>query len=97
MTNVSRPESMLSKKHSSIAYHCIREAQAAFTLHVGHVHSEDNYTDMLTKCLNGVKLHHLASQILKSLPRGLYIGACLVDCSDVKRSTTPAFYHSHLS
>jgi hypothetical protein len=65
MTNVSRPESMLSKKHSSIAYHCIREAQAAFTLHVGHVHSEDNYTDMLTKCLNGVKLHHLASQILK--------------------------------
>jgi hypothetical protein len=65
VTNASRPESTLSKKHNSIAYHRVREAQAALTLRVGHVRSEDNYADMLTKCLDGVKLCHLASQILK--------------------------------
>jgi hypothetical protein len=59
VTNASRPESTLSKKHNSIAYHHVREEQAAFTLRVCHVCSEDNYADMLTKCLDGIKLRRM--------------------------------------
>jgi hypothetical protein len=65
VTNASRPESTLSKKHNSIAYHRVREAQAAKTLQVGHVRSEDNYADMLTKCLDGVKLRRHRGMIMK--------------------------------
>jgi hypothetical protein len=65
VTNASRPESTLSKMHNSIAYHRVREAQAAGTLCVGHVRSEHNYADMLIKCLDGVKLRGLRGQILK--------------------------------
>jgi hypothetical protein len=65
VTNASRPESTLSKKHNSIVYHRVCEAHAAYTLRVGHVRSEENYADMLTKCLDGIKLRHMRGQILK--------------------------------
>jgi Reverse transcriptase (RNA-dependent DNA polymerase) len=58
VTNASRPESTLSKKHIAIAiaYHRVREAQAAETVRFGHVAGTANWADMLTKSLDGVKL-----------------------------------------
>jgi Reverse transcriptase (RNA-dependent DNA polymerase) len=63
--NASRPESTLSKKHNSIAYHRVREAQAATTIRVGHVPGVDNWADMLTKCLDGVKLFRNRGMVLR--------------------------------
>jgi hypothetical protein len=56
VTNASRPESTLFKKHIAIAYHRVREAQAAETVRFGHVAGTANWVDMLTKSMDGVKL-----------------------------------------
>jgi hypothetical protein len=46
--NSTIPESMLKKKHNSIAYHRVREAVAANILCIGYIPSNDNLADMLT-------------------------------------------------
>jgi Reverse transcriptase (RNA-dependent DNA polymerase) len=61
----TRPESTLSKKHNSIAYHRVRESHASDTVRMGHVESDQNRSDMLTKSLVGVKLRHNCSLVLK--------------------------------
>ena len=45
------PESTLSKKHVSIAYHLTREAFAANILNIYFVPSRENLADLLTKVL----------------------------------------------
>jgi hypothetical protein len=64
VTNASRPESTLSKKHTAIAYHRCREAAAEGTLRFGFVRGMDNLADILTKCLDGPLLKHLARRIM---------------------------------
>ena len=62
--NATAPTSPLKKKHNPIAYHRVREAIAAGTLHIAKVKSEENLADAFTKSLSGVKLCYLMSRIL---------------------------------
>ena len=62
--NTTRPESMLKKKHNAIAYHRVREAQAADIVRIAHEDGEPNLADVLTKCLPGPRLADLISYIL---------------------------------
>jgi hypothetical protein len=62
--NASRPESTLSKKHNAISYHRVRETSAAEIVKMGHVKSEENRSDMLTKSLDGPKLRHNSGLVL---------------------------------
>ena len=52
ITNCSKPESTLKKKHHSCAYHFIREAVSMGWLFLFHIPSEKNRADILTKALN---------------------------------------------
>jgi hypothetical protein len=49
--NVSTPESVLKKKHHSIAYHRCREAVAAQTIRLAKEPTETNLSDLFTKLL----------------------------------------------
>lgn len=49
VTNSSVPTSVLNKKHNSICYHRVREAQAAGTIRVGWIEGEYNKADIATK------------------------------------------------
>ena len=49
--NVVQPESVLRKKHHSIAYHRCREAVAAGTIRVAKQGTEKNLADLFTKIL----------------------------------------------
>jgi len=62
--NTTRPESVLKKKHNSIAYHKIREAVAAGYIDIQKIKSEDNLADLLTKVLSGAKTEQHTSNIL---------------------------------
>ena len=63
--NATRPESTLKKKHVAVAYHRVREAQAAGIVRIAHECSENNLADILTKLLVVFKLQRLASLLLK--------------------------------
>ncbi len=63
--NSSLPESIVKKKHNSIAYHRVHEAVASGTLQVAKIISHENLADFLTKSsLSGVQLRTLLEQIL---------------------------------
>ena len=62
--NTTRPKSTLKKKHNAIAYHRVREAQAAGVVRIAHEDGETNLADVLTKSLPGPRLHELISYIL---------------------------------
>ena len=62
--NCSLMSSQLKKKHNAIAYHRIRESVACGITKLGHVNSENNLADILTKGLNGQKLHGLTRRLL---------------------------------
>jgi hypothetical protein len=62
--NTTLPSSMLKKKHQSIAYHAVRNAQAAGILVFEHVKSEDNWADVLTKPLPANRFHALVRPLL---------------------------------
>ena len=47
----NRPESVLQKKHNSIAYHKVCESVAAKALRVKHEPGTSNLADVLTKWL----------------------------------------------
>ena len=49
--NVSTPESVLRKKHHRIAYHCFREAVAAWTILITKEPTATNLSDLFTKML----------------------------------------------
>ena len=62
--NLTRPESVLKKKHNAIAYHRTREAQAAGILRIAWESGNFNIADILTKLLPGPKLRELIGQVL---------------------------------
>ena len=62
--NSALMSSQLKKKHNAISYHRIREAAAMGIAKLGHVRSEANLADILTKPLNGPKLHALTKELL---------------------------------
>jgi hypothetical protein len=64
VTNSTRPESTLKKKHNAIAYHRTREAQAARIIRIAKEDGETNLSDILTKCLPGPRLRKLAGRIM---------------------------------
>ena len=53
MHNSQHPESQLKKKSNSICYHAVREAVAMGELLTGHVKTDENPTDLLTKIVGG--------------------------------------------
>jgi hypothetical protein len=57
--NTTRPESTLSKKHHSIAYHRSREAVAAGTVRVSKEHTSTNLADLFTKTMAAPKRDEL--------------------------------------
>ncbi len=50
--NCSTPESVLKKKHHSIAYHRNREAVAAGTVRIAKEDSKTNLADVFTKVMS---------------------------------------------
>ena len=62
--NSSSPESTLKKKHNSIAYHRVREAQAAGVIRITHEDGLTNLADLFTKALTGPRLKELVQRIL---------------------------------
>ena len=62
--NCSLPSSTLKKKHNALAYHRVREAVAAKVIILGHISSDKNIADCMTKALGGKKLYHLIKQVL---------------------------------
>ena len=63
VTNVSTPESVLRRKHNSIAYHYCREAIASKMMIIRKVLSEHNIADLFTKCLPPKARQYLTSKI----------------------------------
>ena len=62
--NATVPESVIKKKHNSIAYHRSREAQAAGTVRVAWEPGATNRADLLTKLLPGPRLRELIRMVL---------------------------------
>ena len=56
--------SILKKKHNAIAYHRVREAVAAKIIHFGHIKSEENLADILTKSVNKTTFYNLTKKCL---------------------------------
>ena len=64
--NTTLPSSNLKKKHLACSYHRIREAIAGNILSYGHVPTDKNVADMLSKPLEGPLLYsHLQAYILR--------------------------------
>ena len=53
--NTTRPESKLSEKHHSIAYHRAQEAVAAVTVRVSKEHTSTNLDDLPNKMMSAPK------------------------------------------
>ena len=64
VTNATKPESTLKRKHNSIAYHRVREAAAANTIRIAKEAHESNIADMLTKPVSGPRLKALCERVL---------------------------------
>jgi hypothetical protein len=62
--NVTIPESMLKKKHNSIAYHWTREAVAAGMIRVSKEDGTTNLADVLTKLLPQVTMDFLCDKFM---------------------------------
>ena len=65
--NTSIPESILSKKHSAINYHAVREAAAAGVLEVHKEDTQTNLADLFTKVLPADRRRDLLGSILYNL------------------------------
>ena len=68
--NTSKPESTLKKKCNAIAYHAICKSVAMGKSWRGHVRSEDNPSDLLTKVVTGHKRKHLVPLVLYGINDG---------------------------
>ena len=62
--NSSFPESVLKKKHCSIAYHIVRETMAANIIHIYWEKSKSNLADLFTKVLSPETRNRLLKAIL---------------------------------
>jgi hypothetical protein len=61
--NAVYAESTLKHKHTSIAYHRCREAQAAKYVQIGYERGENNPADILTKLLSGPRMRALLRRL----------------------------------
>ena len=64
MHNSQRPGSTLKKKHNAVSYYKIRESVASGIVEIYKINSEDNFADLLTKCLSGVKTKYHVANVL---------------------------------
>ncbi len=64
VTNCTKPESTLKKKHNSIAYHKVRESVAQGTIRIAKENGNTNLVDVLTQPLAGPRLKDLIRYIL---------------------------------
>ena len=64
VTNTTKPESTLKKRHNAIAYHRCREAQAAGIVRIAHESGETKIADLFTKLLPGPRLRELVAMVL---------------------------------
>ncbi len=64
VSNLTKPESTLKRKCSSICYHFIRESVAMGESAITHLRSDQNSTDFMTKVTYGAKRHRLVSGLL---------------------------------
>jgi hypothetical protein len=64
VTNSTAPESTLKKKHNAIAYHRMREANAAGIMKISKEDGDTNVADILTKLMPRPRLKRLASNVL---------------------------------
>jgi hypothetical protein len=64
VTNCTKPESTLKKKHNAIAYHHVREAVAAGTIHIAKEDGRTNIADLLMKPLGSPRLKDLCAKAL---------------------------------
>lgn len=62
--NTTIPSSAIKKKHQACNYHKIRECLAAGFIEYGHIPSEDNVADIMTKPLNKALFERITSQYL---------------------------------
>ena len=62
--NATIPESALKRKHTIIAHHRYREAQAAGIMQIEKEGTLNNLANMLTKLLPVPKLRNLAGAVL---------------------------------
>ena len=62
--NLQMPSSTLKKKHNAVSYHKCREAVAANIIKLGHIPSEKNISDVLTKALSPLSHTSLLKNIL---------------------------------
>ena len=62
--NVSRPESVLSKKQHSISYHSCREAVASKIVRIAKEPTETNLADIFTKPMNKPKREGLLDRFM---------------------------------
>ena len=60
----SIPEADLKKKHVAISYHCVREAVAAQIVRPIWCDTSENWADICTKALGGVKLNAILSRTM---------------------------------
>ena len=69
--NTSKLESALKKKCNVGAYHALHESVAMGESLTGHVRSEDNQADLLTKVITGQKRRHHVPLILYDIYYGV--------------------------
>ena len=62
--NAANPASSLNKKAIALAYHFVRQYQAAGVVEICHIRSEDNFADCLTKALNSTQLRSLLHEFM---------------------------------
>ena len=63
--NSTRPKFTLKRKHNSVAYNKVREAQAGATLIIAKKGTSTNLADMLTKMLPGPKIREQAGAVMR--------------------------------
>ena len=69
--NTQCPESKLKKKSNSICYHAVREAVVMGELLTGHIRTDENPTDILTKVVGGgIKRKNLVQMYLYDIHDG---------------------------
>ena len=64
---LSKPELTLKKKCNAIIYHAIGKSVAMRKLFMGHIISEKNPADLLTKVVTGQSRNYLVSLVLHDI------------------------------
>ena len=68
--NTSKPESMFKKKCNAIGYHAVSESVAMGESLTGHIKSDNNLADLLTKIVTGYEHKHLVSLVMYDIYHG---------------------------